>query len=300
MIQSKLPRVILVDRPTEYEQLLAQHGTHGQAAFFLKGRNEDITKIKIINDQFQVAHARVLGSIPAKWRRAKVSRANLDRFLFEPEDIIVTLGPDGLIANVAKYLNNQIVIGLNPHPNLYDGVLAKHLVCDAPRLLNAANNQTGELEKRTMVQAVLDDGQSLFALNEIFLGHKSHQSARYQLDFQNKKEYHSSSGIIIISGTGATGWGKSVARAYKTEIKMPTSSENKLVFFVREAFPSKATGVSLVEGTLQANQHLTVISKMDQDGVLFGDGIETDYISFPWGQQVIFSIAEQKLNLLVS
>lgn len=41
-------------------------------------------------------------------------RGDLDRFLFEPDDIVLALGQDGLVANVAKYLDGQPVIGSNP------------------------------------------------------------------------------------------------------------------------------------------------------------------------------------------
>jgi len=58
----------------------------------------------------------VLGAIPSDWRRARVDRADLDRFLFEPEDVVVAVGQDGLVANVAKYLTGQPVIGCNPDP----------------------------------------------------------------------------------------------------------------------------------------------------------------------------------------
>ncbi len=34
-----------------------------------------------------------------------------------------------------------------------------------------------------MVRAELDDGQALLALNEVFVGHASHQSARYTIAY---------------------------------------------------------------------------------------------------------------------
>jgi hypothetical protein len=44
-----------------------------------------------------------------------------------------------------------------------------------------------------MVDARLDDGRRLLALNEVFLGHASHQSARYALEVADEAERHSSS-----------------------------------------------------------------------------------------------------------
>ena len=41
-------------------------------------------------------------------------RGDLDRFLFEPDDLVVIVGQDGLVANVSKYLDGQPVVGINP------------------------------------------------------------------------------------------------------------------------------------------------------------------------------------------
>jgi hypothetical protein len=40
----------------------------------------------------------VLAATRARWRRIELDRADLDRFLFEPDDIVVALGQDGLVA----------------------------------------------------------------------------------------------------------------------------------------------------------------------------------------------------------
>src|SRR5207247_6105894 len=121
------PRVVVVRRPTEYEQLLARHATRGQAAFFLDTRGEDIDPVEERHRSFELARSQVLGAIPAKWRRIELDRSNLDRFLFEPDDIVVALGQDGLVANAAKYLSHaQPLIGINPDRGRFEGVLVRH------------------------------------------------------------------------------------------------------------------------------------------------------------------------------
>src|SRR5688572_6063299 len=119
----KPPRVVLVTRPTEYELLLRRHATRGQAAFFLETRGQNLIDVERRHERFGNIQSKVLGAVPSEWRRTSVGRTDLDRFLFEPEDIVVALGQDGLVANVAKYLRGQPVIGLNPDPESYDGVL---------------------------------------------------------------------------------------------------------------------------------------------------------------------------------
>ena len=50
------------------------------------------------------------------------------------------------------------------------------------------------------VAAEADDGQRLLALNEVFVGHTSHQSARYRVTFGDAEERQSSSGVIVATG----------------------------------------------------------------------------------------------------
>lgn len=300
MPRSSVPRAVLVTRPTEYEALLARHGTRDQARFFLETRGRTIEDVEADHEGFVAARRQVLGAIPPSWRRSLIQRADLDRFLFGPDDLVVALGQDGLVANVAKYLSGQVVIGLNPAPERYDGILVPHPPAAAGELLAAAAAGRAEIERRTMVEAAVDGGQRMIALNEVFLGHRSHQSARYLLHAAGTEERHSSSGIIVATGTGCTGWACSIARERRSGLQMPAPTEPRLVFYAREAFPSIVTGTELTEGTLATEETLTVVSQMESGGVVFGDGIESDRIELPWGARISVRVAATHLNLLAA
>jgi len=293
-----VPRVVVVTRCTPYEALLERHATRGQAQFFLKTRGEDIESVEAAHRRFQRALASVLQSIPPKWRRAQVDRRELDRFLFEPDDLIVAFGQDGLVANVAKYLDGQPVIGVNPLPDEYDGILVPHPPAAAPDLISGVAQGKLPIECRTMVEADLDDGQRLLALNEIFVGHRTHQSARYRLTAAGREERHSSSGLIVATGTGATGWARSINLSRGNPLDLPGPTDRSLAFFVREAFPSVATGVDLTCGVLAERDRLAVVSEMNEGGVIFGDGIEDDHLIFAWGQKAAVQIAASGLSLV--
>jgi NAD kinase len=293
-----VPRVVVVTRSTPYEALLERHATRGQAQFFLERRGEDIEVVEAGHRRFQRALGLVLESIPSKWRRAQVDRRDLDRFLFEPEDIVAAVGQDGLVANVAKYLEGQAVIGINPLPDQYDGVLVPHPAEAAPDLIAGVAQGRLALEDRTMAEAKLDDGQRLLALNEIFVGHRTHQSARYRLSVAGEEERHSSSGVIVSTGTGATGWARSINLSRGNVIELPEPTDKKLAFFVREAFPSVATGTQVTSGLIGGGKALAVVSEMNEGGVIFGDGIEDDHLDFAWGQNVRVQVAHSSLSMV--
>ena len=298
MMPVPTPRVVVVTRSTPYEALLERHATRGQAQFFLETRGEDIEAVEAQHRRFQHALGSVLRSIPSKWRRAQVDRRDLDRFLFEPEDVVTAVGQDGLVANVAKYLDGQPVIGINPLPDEYDGVLVSHGPEAAPDLLSSAARGSVKLESRTMAEARLDDGQTLLALNEIFVGHQSHQSARYRIEIGRSEERHSSSGMIVSTGTGATGWARSINLSRGNPLDLPAPTDRQLAFFVREAFPSLATGTEVTCGVIERGEALTVVSEINEGGVVFGDGIEEDRLGFPWGQKVRVEVADTRLSLV--
>ena len=292
------PRVVIVTRASEYEWLIRRHATAAQARFFLEQRGESIEVVLARHVRQEEAVAAVAATIPSDWRRARVRREDLDRFLFEPADVVVAVGQDGLVANMAKYLDGQLVVGINPDPDTYEGVLVPHAERDARELLHVAVEGSGSVDERVMVRAALDDGQTLLALNEVFVGHRTHQSARYDIDFDGASERHSSSGLIVATGTGSTGWARSIARSRRCALTLPAPGEPRLVFFVREAWPSVATGADLVEGLVDGTHELAVTSRMEENGVIFGDGIEADRIEFGWGRRLTISTARQRLRLL--
>ncbi len=293
-----IPRVVVITRETEYELLLARHATRGQAEFFLRERGQSIEQVEQRHKHHQAALQKVIAAIPTDWRRNQVKRQELDRFLFEPEDLVIAVGQDGLVANTAKYLNGQNVIGVNPDKDLYDGILVPFSSDEASAIMVAAMYNDIDVQYRTMAQVDLDDGQSLFALNELFIGHHSHQSARYSISTEGSKEHHSSSGVIIATGTGATGWARSIHRERHDKLQLPSPEDEKLAFYVREAFPSIATGTSLTSGLIVKGQSLEIRSELNEGGVIFGDGIEADYLSFNWGMRAIFSVAQNKLSMV--
>ena len=149
-----------------------------------------------------------------------------------------------------------------------------------------------------MVQAELDDGQVLLALNEIFVGHRTHQSAKYVIQHAGSTERHSSSGVVVATGTGSTGWARSISKERSQEIRLPNFEEDRLAFFVREAFPSRATGTEISQGSVVVGTCLELTSQMNDDGVIFGDGIEDDRIPFPFGARVEVRTAKNCLRLV--
>lgn len=290
------PRVVLVHRRTELEELVARHGTVGQVAFFLSSRGRDLAEVQARDAALKEAFAQVSAAIPVDWRQGVVERGDLDRFLFAPEDVVVVVGQDGLVANVAKYLDGQPVVGIDPEPGRNAGVLVRHPPAAAGDLIRAAGR--ARVEERTMVEARTDDGQRLVALNEVYVGQPTHQTARYRLCVPGAgAEEQASSGVIVSTGTGATGWCRSAWLERHSPLSLPAPDAATLAWFVREAWPSPATGTTRTEGLLDAGEELTLEVASDRL-VCFGDGIESDSLAVSWGQRVVVRRSERTLRLV--
>ena len=301
MSAPRLPRVVIVTRKSPLELLLARHGTVSQAEFYLRSRGEAMAPFRALHDQLATALRELESALPAELRRTRVDRDQLDRFQFAPDDVIVIVGQDGLVANVAKYLSGQLTIGVNPAPDEYDGVLCAFAAREMPELIGWLLDRRSHefvVQERSMVVAEREDGQRLLALNEIFVGHERHQSARYRLRVGEVEERQSSSGIICATPTGCTGWARSIAgqRGIST---LPAPTQDRAVWFVREPFPSVSTQVSLDTGSLTRASQLEVVSEMGEGGVVFADGIEVDRLEFSSGQRVVMRLAEERLALAV-
>ncbi|MGN9910319.1 hypothetical protein ACTMTJ_22455 [Phytohabitans sp. LJ34] len=288
------PRVVTVTRRSELDELLARHGTLGAAGYFLRQRGRDLAEVRRRHDAQAAALTTVGAAVPADWRRGHVDRDDLPRFIFGPEDIVLAVGQDGLVANVAKYLDGQPVVGVDPEPERNPGVLVQH----APAAVAALLRRELHTERRTMVVAELDDGQRLYGLNEVYIGHPSHQSARYVLGTADGAvERQSSSGVVVGTGTGATGWCASIARPLAYVPDLPEPTETELCWFVREAWPSRATGTTLTQGNLSGPERLELTSESERL-VVFADGLETDHLVLAWGQRLRIGLADRSLRIV--
>lgn len=291
------PRLVLVRRETELDRVRATYPSLATARFLLEQRGLSLAAVEDAHREFAEVIRRVRAVVPPDWRQATIMRAEVERFVFAPDDIVLAVGQDGLVANVAKYLDGQTVIGVDPAPGRNAGKLVRFSVFEVEEALGDAAARRLPIERRVMAEAKLDDGVSLLALNEIFVGHRSHQSARYTLAIEGARERQSSSGLIVATGTGATGWAASIMQATGRHLDLPPEAP-RLGFLVREAWPSPATGADLVAGLVR-DETLLVTSEMDEGGTIFADGIETDHLGFGWGRQVRIGVAEKRLMLAV-
>jgi hypothetical protein len=314
VISSSLPvesKIILVVRNTRLDDLITRFNTLSQAQFYVEHLGADFSDYLQEHQQYHETRRNVQQQLQMLGMVQVVTRQFLPNFIFAPEHLVVVLGQDGLVANTLKYLNNQLVIGINPDPKRWEGVLLPFQSRDVMQIVKEVFAQRRRVEKVTMAQVQLHDKQILYAVNDLFIGQKTHTSARYQIQLGQQCEQHSSSGIIISTGMGATGWFKSVvtgamgiAQAWtESPLQMPPPhfswNSDFLYFMVREPFISANSAADLIFGKITAGQTLQIESQMSENGVIFSDGIENDFLEFNSGMRAYISVADKQGSLVV-
>jgi hypothetical protein len=305
-------KIILVTRKTRLEGLIERFNTRGQARFYITHSGGDFDFYEREHETYYAAVAQLRRELHTLAKLHEIEREFLPNFLFTPADLIVTIGIDGLVVNTAKYLDGQPIIAVNPDPAHIDGVLLPFTVAQAGGAARQALR--GEFRSRQirMAEARLNDGQSLLAFNDLFVGVRSHVSARYRIEHAGQAENHSSSGIIISTGAGATGWlsslfnmAEGMARQFMgghaPAIQRPTLDweSDRLLFVVREPFVSKSSAAGIVCGAVTPETPLRLESHIPEGGVIFSDGVESDYLAFNAGTQATIGLAARKTYLVV-
>ena len=142
-------------------------------------------------------------------------------------------------------------------------------------------------------------------------GARSHVSARYRIGWRGHSEPHSSSGVVISTGAGSTGWLSSIfnmaggilAMTAGATASLPRPSlsweDPRLMFVVREPFISRHSRAGVVAGIVEPSEELRLESAMPASGVIFSDGVEADYLNFNSGAVAHIRAAPQKAHLVV-
>src|SRR5499427_1539475 len=128
-------KIVLVTRPTRLAELVARFNTVSQARFYIEHLGADFQEYLREDETYHHALVQAQAILGHLGRVQTVDRSFLPNFLFAPDDTIVTLGQDGLVANTLKYLDGQPVVGVNPDPARWDGKLLRFKVGDLSKIM---------------------------------------------------------------------------------------------------------------------------------------------------------------------
>jgi NAD kinase len=307
-------KLVVVTLKTRLEELVERFNTREQARFYIEHMGLDFAEYEREHDTYQAALRLLRGQLDGLLSQTQfIERGFLPTFVFTPEDLVVTLGRDGLVVNTAKYLDGQPIVAVNPDPARIDGILLPFSPPDARGGVERVLERKARLHTITMAEVSLNDGQQLLAFNDFYLGQRTHLSSRYSLTWRRQTEEQSSSGVLVVTGAGSTGWFSStqnMAAAVASLLLHERAPElprlrlrwddPRLAFVVREPFKSRASDVRLGAGLLEPGESLTFESHMPDGGVIFSDGVEADALAFNAGAVATVRAADRKTRLVAA
>lgn len=305
-------KIILVVRDTRLDDLVARFNTQEQARFYIEHLGADFSDYQSEDRTYKAAVHEAETILSRLGRLQTLHRAYVTNFIFGEEDTVVVLGQDGLVANVLKYLTHQVVLGVNPDPQRWEGVLLPFTLGQLDTALREVFHHKRTIRQVTMAKVSLNTGESLNGVNDLFIGPRTHTSARYTIRVGDRAEEHSSSGIIVSTGLGSTGWFRSVLAGATGIATAATGRLMKwakdpafpwdadyLYFSVREPWPSKTSSAGITFGKITSQTPLELLSHMPGHGVIFSDGIESDFLQFNSGTSATISLSEKRGHLAV-
>jgi len=304
-------KIVLVTRKTRLEGLIERFNTQAQARFYIEHSGGDFGLYEREHATYHTSLAALKRGLQGLAKMQTIERGFLPNFVFAETDLVVTIGIDGLVVNTAKYLDGQPLVAVNPDPEHVDGILLPFTVESAPDAVKKVISNQFTVRQITMAEATLNDGQTLLAFNDFFIGARSHVSARYLIRAEGREEHHSSSGVLACTGAGSTGWMSSVFNMTRGMMKAfaggdealccPTLAwdTDHLIFAVREPFISKTSSAEIVCGMISRESPLVLKSEMPEGGVIFSDGVEADYMAFNSGAIATIRLAGRRTRLVV-
>lgn len=305
---SKIEYAIVVRAKTRLERLIARYNTRAQARFYIEHNGGNFALYEQEHDAYYRSLEDVQRRLGAVMKYKLLDREFLPTFLFSNQHMIVTVGQDGLVANTAKYAANRPIVAVNPDKERIDGVLLPFSAQNFVPAVEQVLLGKASIRPVALAEARLQDGQRLLAFNEIFLGASSHISARYKISYQGRDAWHSSSGLLLSTAVGATAWMSSVfnmAQGLQQAFgrgeqawQVPALRYDELLYAVREPFASKTSQLDLIAGRLHSQDQLVIDSLMPEQGVIFSDGIEQDFLHFNSGATATLGLAPERVQLV--
>lgn len=327
-----VPRITIVTRETRMKGLLKRWATKGMLGFNFKqarvaaavqsgdmaaaaaAQDDDVDDllmdIEAEDNTYQTSITFLNQELDFGMPVQVIDRAYISNYDFGLCEAVVVVGQDGLVANTAKYVGDVPIVAVNPDPQRFDGILLPFQIQEARAAVHRVLNKQAKIREVTLAEVMLHDGQRMLAFNDLFIGVKSHVSARYQLRVDGREESQSSSGVLVSTGAGSSGWMSSVfnmaagvARSLGAALPEKRHTlrweDPRLLWAVREPFASRTSGTSLVAGILSNSSKLELESLTPTGGVIFSDGIEGDFLEFNSGTIARIGVADQRAKLVV-
>lgn len=230
----------------------------------LRGRDVTVAKMRRTHESHERTLEAVKEALDALGCQATfVYRAQMATL--RGVDLVLTVGGDGTILEVARHVEDTPLLGVNSAPATSLGVFCGADAATVREKLMMFLH--GELPTTMLARLLLSvNGHRVPVLNEVLYAHRNPAAtSRYILSIGGRAEEQRSSGIWIATAAGSTG------AIYSAGGKVLPITSTRIQYLVREPFIQGKERPRLLRGVLPGDREIVLFSKMRQ-GMIFVDG----------------------------
>jgi len=213
-------------------------------------------------------------------------------------DMVISLGGDNSFIYVTHFIGNIPILGINSDPRRSTGALCAVTANSIERVAKSIQNEKFRIENWTRLQATIDGKLITPATSEYFFGEKLRKDmSRHILIYRGKEYEQKSSGIIIATGAGSTGWYDSANRFSWPGGDRFDKTEQKAAFIVTEPYRYVALPSDVHASYILAGEELILHSLNDGDGYATADSWEE--FDFSRGRKAVIRISDKPLKIII-
>ena len=207
---------------------------------------------------------------PRSFSNQKITE--IDGEKLSPEDIrgrdmIIAIGGDGTMLRTSSYIVNENLVAINADMKESEGALCNLNEKNIEGLEQILRGEYSTLKRTRAVVHINGKRLRELALNEAYIGKMNEfDTAHYIINFEGISEEHRSSGGIVATGSGSSGWYHSAqGERFKHDAE-------ELRFLVREPVKGRVFRPTILQGVIGKYEKISFISTRDYGGVIALDG----------------------------
>lgn len=212
------------------------------------------------------------------------------RISYARYDLIITLGGDGTFLEAARYIKDQVIMGVNTAPSFSRGQLCLARRDNFERVIQRLIKNQFQIHHWPRLRISLEGHvRPVDCVNDALICHSNPAAmSRYHLKIGKITEEQRNSGLWISTPAGSTG---GVRSAGGKALKRNT---DKIQYMPRELYYGFNPSYRLTGGVLSARQNIEVTSLM-RSGMIYIDGTHHQ-LKLPFNATVKISVSPQRLK----
>jgi NAD kinase len=225
-----------------------------------------------------------------------VQKENLTKEKVKQVDITIALGGDNHFQYVSHFIEDGLMFGINSDYLSSEGVLLSSTTNNIEEVKRRCDQNEYQIEKWTRINIILNNKFIARATCDVFIGEaERHLTSRNIIFYKGLTRQQKSSGILVSTGSGSTGWFSSASRFLNEESVFDPKSDYAK-FIVTEPYKGSLTDYTLISGKIDKKHHLKVNSLNSDKGKIIADSLEQ--FNFSRGSFVEIEISDTPLNVV--